>query len=101
MFFTCKNAIILFLQFYRLSAICQEAKKKDKTDALVTNKADALESLNVCASELDKFVLLSYAQNILLKNSLTHKMRKNSSLNINESESNNKKLFQVSKHLSN
>jgi len=30
MFFTCKNAIILFLQFYRLSAIVQEARKKGK-----------------------------------------------------------------------
>ena len=26
-FFTCKNAIILLLQFYRLSAIVQEARK--------------------------------------------------------------------------
>lgn len=66
MFFTCKNAIILFLQFYRLSAICTEANNT-QNDALATNKADALSSLNSAATYLDKFVLLSYAQNLLIK----------------------------------
>jgi hypothetical protein len=68
MFFTCKNAIILFLQFYRLSAICTEANH-NQSDALNTNKADALASLNAAASQLDKFVLLSYTQNMMMKNS--------------------------------
>lgn len=67
MFFTCKNAIILFLQFYRLSAICNEANN-NQNDPLVSNKADALASLNTAASFLDKFVCLSYAQNAMIKN---------------------------------
>lgn len=66
MFFTCKNAIILFLQFYRLSAICSEANA-NQNDPLVSNKADALASLNTAATYLDKFVLLSYAQNAMIK----------------------------------
>ena len=32
MFFTCKNAIILFLQIYRLSAICSENKEEEGLD---------------------------------------------------------------------
>ena len=74
MFFTCKNAIILFLQIYRLSAICTEAKnqnKKNQTNSyqasLDNNKADALASLNAAATQLDKFVLLSYAQSLITK----------------------------------
>lgn len=68
MFFTCKNAIILFLQIYRLSAICTEAKSSEN-DAMASNKADALSSLNSAAGSLDKFVVLSYAQNVLIKKS--------------------------------
>ena len=66
MFFTCKNAIILFLQFYRLSAICSEADN-NQSDALLTNKADALASLSSATTQLDRFVLLSHAQSLMLK----------------------------------
>ena len=65
MFFTCKNAIIFFLQFYRLSAICLESDDNED-DALVSNKADAFASLNAAATYLDKFVLLSHAQNVFI-----------------------------------
>jgi hypothetical protein len=82
MFFTCKNAIILFLQFYRLSAICTEAAN-NQNDALLSNKADALASLNSAATQLDKFVLLSHAQNILIKNSLRSSNTNNNSNIIN------------------
>ena len=76
MFFTCKNAIILFLQVYRLSAIYTEAKSNNHTNkgnsnndtSLSDNKANALASLNAAATQLDKFVLLSYAQTLIIKN---------------------------------
>lgn len=68
MFFTCKNAIILFLQIYRLSAICTEAKNGE-SDTMASNKADAISSLNSAASSLDKFVVSSYTQNFLIKKS--------------------------------
>jgi hypothetical protein len=58
--------MIFFLQFYRLSAICTENNKEEK-DTLITNKADALASLNLASTQLDKFVLLSYAQTELIK----------------------------------
>lgn len=82
MFFTCKNAIILFLQFYRLSAICNEANN-NQNDPLVNNKADALASLNTAATFLDKFVCLSYAQNTMIKNNNRNKF---STANLEESE---------------
>lgn len=68
MFFTCKNAIILFLQFYRLSAICSESDS-NQNDQIITNKADAMASLNSATNNLDKFVLLSHAQTLLIKSS--------------------------------
>ncbi|CAF0834604.1 unnamed protein product [Brachionus calyciflorus] len=83
MFFTCKNAIILFLQFYRLSAICTEAKNNE-TDAMASNKADAISSLNQAADFLDKYVVLSYAQNVLIKKS--NDKNKNSQQMIDEVE---------------
>lgn len=68
MFFTCKNAIILFLQIYRLSAICTEAKSGE-SDPMASNKADAISSLYSAANFLDKFVVSSYTQNFLIKKS--------------------------------
>lgn len=68
MFFTFKNGIILFLQIYRLSAICSEAKH-NQNDPYTHNKADALASLNMAASYLDKFLLLSYAQSFMVNTS--------------------------------
>jgi hypothetical protein len=67
MFFTFKNGIILFLQIYRLTAICSEAKQ-NQMDPLNHNKADAIASLQSAASFLDKYVLLSFTQNYLTKN---------------------------------
>jgi hypothetical protein len=71
MFFTFKNAIILFLQIYRLSAIYSEAKSNSNqnSDPLTSNKADASVSLNTAATYLDKFVVLSYTQNYLTRGS--------------------------------
>ena len=56
-FFTCKNGIILFLQFYKLSAFCSEANNKEKDE---TDRESALESLYLAGKQLDKFVLLSF-----------------------------------------
>lgn len=94
MFFTCKNAIILFLQFYRLSAIYTEANN-NQSDVLAGNKADALASLNAAATQLDKFVLLSYAQNYFIggknKNS-----KSTPNMNPSSTEEAEKKLMSLS-----
>ena len=69
---------------------------KGKNDELTTNKADALTSLNVAATELDKFVLLSYAQNILIQKNVNQSKSKKTSINkSNENSIDPKKLFQV------
>ena len=92
MFFTFKNAIILFLQIYRLSAICSEAKHS-QNDPYTHNKVDALLSLNSAANALDKFVLLSFTQNFLSnsRGSITDK-RSSRSTQKNSLEEAEKKL---------
>jgi hypothetical protein len=103
-----KVFIIIFLSILRdfifsllnllKSAICTEAKnnnKKNKTksnqSSLEDNKANALASLMLAATQLDKFVLLSYAQSLLAqKNKKKNKRRStmftNSGLTLDETE---------------
>lgn len=67
-----------------------------KKDELTNNKADAITSLNKVAAELDKFVLLSYAQNILIKNQASkRKVTKSSSKNsLGTNDMDPRQLFQ-------
>ena len=52
--------------------------------------------MNVAASELDKFILLSYAQNILIKNSSkSRKSSPNLSNDKNNADIDSRKLFQI------
>lgn len=68
MFFTCKNAIILFIQMYRLFAICTEQKKNrdHKKDDELTNKANLISTLSSATNQLDKFIILTHMQNMLI-----------------------------------
>ena len=63
-FFTGKNAIILFLQFYRISAIFSEANKSDKEKAAADNE-DACASIQEATNQLDKYVYYYYKQKYL------------------------------------
>ncbi len=70
MFFTFKNAIILFIQMYRLFAILTEKKyknKKNPTDDLTANKANVVTALKTVSMYLDKYIILCHLQNIILK----------------------------------
>jgi hypothetical protein len=80
-----------------LKAICTEAKNNNKKNqansnesSLDNNKANALASLMLAATQLDKFVLLSYAQSLLIKNKKKSKRRStmfaNSALTLDETE---------------
>jgi hypothetical protein len=88
-FYTCKNAIILFLQCYRLSAIYAEAAKlQNVSNAAMETKADALVSLKAAGVQLDKYVVLAYKEDLLL--------RKLEETTGQESElSNNRKPFEL------
>jgi hypothetical protein len=55
------------LQIYRLTAIFIEANhEKNKETTLASNKADTIASLNAATINLDKYVLLSYMQRMLM-----------------------------------
>ena len=69
MFFTFKNAIILFIQMYRLFAILTEKKnhKKNPTDDLTANKANVVTALKAASMHLDKYIILCHLQNVILR----------------------------------
>jgi hypothetical protein len=93
-FFTCKNAIILFLQIYRLLAIYIESHHEQTTDStLASNKADAVASLKSAAINLDKYVLLTYTEKMLIKNKPSIKIKSKSFSSQMELEEPEKKSF--------
>ncbi len=77
----------MFLQIYRLLAIYIESHHEQTTDSTIDN--DALASLKTAIINLDKYVLLSYTQKMLLKNksiSRTKSKSINSQIELEESE---------------
>ena len=84
----------MFLQIYRLLAIYIESHHEQTTDStLATNKADTMASLKSAVINLDKYVLLTYTQKMMMKNKSAFKIKQKSFNSQVELEETEKKLL--------